>query len=218
MPPPAAPRKTSVWVWVLCGIFGFIFLGIVAAAMVGYWFVRNPGIALGKILTAANPDAEILNVDNEGRRITIRDKRNGKEVTLSFDDVKDGRFTLSATDENGKTGRVELGGGAGKLPSWVPVYPGAKIEGHASGTGMDGDNIAEGGVYTFTSADAAPQVMTFYQDKSRDLGMKVELTTATTEGGHISASDSDDNRSLVVIVGSGAGGGASGTVTFKRKR
>src|SRR5947209_3904245 len=143
MPPPAAPRKTSVWVWVLFGIFGFIFLGICAAMMVGYWFVRNPGAALGKILTAANPDAEVLNVDNAGRRITIRDKRNGKEVTLSFDDVKDGHFTLSATDENGKTGRVELGGGAGRLPSWVPVYPGAKIEGHASGTGVDGDNIAE---------------------------------------------------------------------------
>jgi hypothetical protein len=218
MPATVAPRKTSVWVWILCGIFGLIFLGIVAAGMVGYWFVRDPGVALGKILTAANPDAEILNVDNTGRRMTVRDRRTGKEVTLSFDDVKDGRFTLSATDENGKTGRVELGGGAGKLPAWVPVYPGAKIEGHASGSGMDGDNIAEGGVYTFSSHDSAAQVMAFYQDKARDLGMKVELTTATTDGGHISAADAESNRSLVVLVGSGSGGGANGTVTFKRKQ
>jgi hypothetical protein len=217
MPPPATPRKTSVWVWILCGIFGLIFLGMLCVAAVGYWFVRNPGVAIGKIVTAADPDAEILNIDDAGRRITIRDKRNGREVTLSFDEVKDGHFIFSATDDHGKVGRVELGGGAGRLPSWVPVYPGAKIEGHASGTDMDRDSIAEGGVYTFSSRDSAAQVMTFYQDKARDLGMKVELTTATAEGGRITAADSEDNRSLVVMVGS-ATGGASGTVTFKRKR
>jgi hypothetical protein len=217
MPAPAAPRKTSVWVWILGAIFGLIFLGMLCVAAVGYWFVRNPGVAIAKIVTAANPDAEILNIDDAGRRITIRDKRNGREVTLSFDEVKDGHFSFSAIDDHGKVGRVELGGGAGKLPSWVPVYPGAKIQGHASGTDMDRDTIAEGGVYTFRSDDSAAQVMTFYQDKARDLGMKVELTTATTEGGHITAADSEDNRSLVVMVGS-ATGGASGTVTFKRKR
>ena len=204
MPPPAAARrKTSIVVWILCGIAGLFLLGILGTFAVGYWFVRNPGVALGKIITAANPDAEVLNVDNEGRRITIRDKRNGQEVTLSFDDVKNGRISLSGTDEHGKVGRVEIGAGAGKLPSWVPVYPGAKLESHITGSGDDGDRVAEGGMYSFSSSGAPSDVMTFYQDQARDLGMKVELTTATADGGHITAADEEDNRSLVVLVGSG---------------
>ena len=219
MSPSATARpKSNLLVWILCGIGGVILLGMLGTFAVGYWFVSNPGRVLGKILTAANPDIEVLNVDNAQRRITIRDKRDRKTVSLSFDDVKDGRISLSAADENGRVGRVELGSGAGKLPSWLPIYPGAQISGHLNGTGIDGGNESEGGMYTFSSADSPAQVMSFYQDKARELGMKVELTTATSEGGHISAVDEEDNRSMVVLVESGARGGASGSITFKRKR
>jgi len=218
MPQAVQPRKTSIVVWILCGIAGLIFLGVLGSAAVAYWFVRNPGIALGKVLTAANPDIEVRDVDNARQRITIRDKRDGKELTLSFDDVKNGRLSLSARDENGKVGSVEIGAGSGKLPSWLPVYPGARVESHLTGSGVDGDQSAEGGVYSFTSNDSPSTVMSFYQDKARELNMKVEMTTATTDGGHMSASDEEGNRSLVVLVGSGSSGGASGTVTFKRKR
>ena len=219
MPEVAAVRKkTSVVVWILLGLAGLIVLGILGTLAVAYWFVRNPGEAMAKVLTAANPNIEVRNVDNAERRITIRDRRNGKEVTVSFDDIKDGRISFSGTDENGKVGRVELGGGAGKLPSWVPVYPGSKIQSHLSGSGEDGTKVEEGGVYTFTTVESPAQVMSYYQDKARDLGMKVELTTATSEGGHISAADEDSSRSLVVLVTTGTSGGAGGTVTFKRKR
>jgi hypothetical protein len=190
-------------------------LGVIAAA---YWFVSNPGVAMSKLLTAANPNIEVLQVDNAARQLRIRDRRDGKEVTLSFDDVKDGRISLSAKDENGKVGHVELGGGAGKLPAWVPVYPGARVESHISGVGADGEQTEEGGIYKFSSADSPSQVMSFYQDKARDLGMKVELTTATAEGGHFSAAEEDNTRTMVVSVGSRSGGGATGSVTFKRKR
>jgi hypothetical protein len=218
MPAPAARRKTSIVVWILCGFAGLILLGLIGTTAVAYWFVSNPGVALSKVLTAANPDLEVINVDNAGRRLTIRDRRDGKEVTVSYDDVKNGHISFSARDENGKVGQVDIGGGAGKLPSWVPVYPGAKVESHISGQGNDGDERSEGGVYQFTSGDSPSQVMSFYQDKARDLGMKVELTTATSEGGHFSAAEEDNNRSLVVLVGTKPGGGASGSVTFKRKQ
>jgi hypothetical protein len=219
MPSPQ-PRSsgTKVLLWVLGGIVVLVMLSILGVAAVGYWFVRNPGRAISTMITAANPDVEVVDVDNAGRRITIRNRHDGKQVTLSFDDVKNGRFSLSAVDENGKVGRVELGEGAGKMPGWVPVYPGAKVDGHLTGMGDDGDRVGEGGVYSFSSADPPDQVMKFYQDKAADLGMKVNLTTATAEGGHLSAADEEDNRSLVVMVGSGSGGGTSGSVTFKRKR
>src|SRR4051812_41541505 len=91
MPQAADRRKTSVAVWILCGVGALIVLGLIGSAMVAYWFVSNPGMALGKVLTAANPEIEVRDVDNARQRITIRDRRDGKEVTLSFDDVKNGR-------------------------------------------------------------------------------------------------------------------------------
>ena len=95
MPEAAAVRKkTNVVVWILLGIAGLIVLGILGTVAVAYWLVRNPGEAMAKVLTTANPNIEVRNVDNAERRITIRDRRNGKEVTVSFDDIKDGRMFL----------------------------------------------------------------------------------------------------------------------------
>lgn len=215
--PVAAPRRTSPLVWILGILGGLLVLCLLVAAAVMYWFVSNPGQAMAKLITAANPNAEILNVDDAGKRITIRDRRGGQEVTLSFDDVRNGRFSMTAIDENGKTGRVEIGSGSGKLPSWVPVYPGARMESHISGTGDDGVRAGEGGVYTFSTGEGPSRVMSFYQDQCRELGMKVELSTATADGGRIAAEDESGDRSLIVVVNS-ASGGSSGSVTFKRKQ
>ncbi len=221
MPSPQARPASSglkILLWVLGGIMVLVMLAVLGVVAVGYWFVRNPGVAITKMINAANPNVEVVNVDNAGKRVTIRDRRDGKEVTLSFDDVKNGRLTLSAVDENGKAARVELGEGTGKLPGWVPVYPGAKVESHLTGTGDDGNHAGEGGLYSFTATDAPDKVMKFYQDKATELGMKVNLTTATSEGGQIAAADENDTRSLAVIVSTGSGGGTSGTVTFNRKQ
>ena len=218
MPAAAPPKKSNVLWWVLGGVGAFILICILAVAGFAYYFLHNPGRVIAKIITAANPDVEILNIDNAGRRITVRDKRDGKQVTLSFDDVQQGRFTLSATDENGKTGRLEIGEGAGKLPAWVPVYPGARVESHLSGNASDAESAEEGGMFTLTTSDSPSQVMTFYRQKAEELGMTVNLATATADGGHLTAADADDKRTLNVLVGSGSGGGSSATVTFGRKR
>jgi hypothetical protein len=215
---PVPVRKISPIVWILGGIGLLFVLGVIVVfAFVGY-VVRNPERAMARMISAANPDAEILRYDKAGRTVTIRDKRDGSEVTLSFDDLQQGRFTLSGIDGKGKKGRVEVGAGSGRLPAWLPAYPGAKIESHITGTGDDGSETGEGGMYTFTTHDDPSRVMSFYQEKCGELNMKVELSTATADGGKIAAEDEDGNRSLTVVVGSGPGGGATGAVTFKRRR
>ena len=213
-----APRKTSPIVWILTAIGGMILLGILGVVAAGFYIARNPEVVMAKLITAANPDAEVVRIDKIGQQITIRDKRDGQEMTLSFDDVQHGRFSFTGTDSRGRVGRVELGAGSGKLPTWIPVYPGVKMESHLSGMGDDGNEAAEGGVYNFTTSDEPARVMAYYQDKCRDLGMKVELSTATSDGGKFAAQDENGKRSLMVIIGSGSGGGASGSVTFKHKR
>jgi len=218
--PPGIPtrRGVSPVIWILAAAGGLIALGVIAIAGVAYYVARNPEIALTKLIVAANPDAEVLRVNKDSKQITIRDRRDGGEFTLSFDDVKNGRFTLAAMDRSGKAARIEMGAGSGTLPGWVPVYPGAKVEAHLTGSGDNGDHFGEGGMYSFTTPDTAAQVTSFYRERCRDLGMKVELSTATTNGGRIAAGESAGRgRSLLVVVETGGSGGASGAVTFGRK-
>ena len=62
---------------------------------------------------------------------------------------------------------------------------------HVTGSGDDANGSGEGGVLAFSSPDSPAQVITFYQDKCREMGMKVELSTATHDGGLIVAEDED---------------------------
>lgn len=228
-PTPAVPvapavlvaSKTSPLVWVLVAVVGLFVLGGIVVVGGGFFLARsiarNPEAVLAKIITATNPDAEVVRTDTGARQFTIRDKRTGQEVTMSFDDVKNGRLKFSAIDEQGKTAHLEIGGAA-KLPSWVPAYPGASLQAGITGSGNDGDSAGEGGMVTFTTADAPSKVMSFYQDKCKELGMKVELTTATSDGGMMTAVDDDGQRTIHVMVGSGSGIGSAGTITYGKKR
>ena len=136
------------------------------------------------------------------------------QAGVSFDRSRDGGFTMQTRDKNGKSASVQFGG-KGKVPSWVPVYPGS--EGRAqfalSGTSSDG----EGGVFTFTTRDDPTHVKSFYSDKARDLGMTVNLDTTTAEGGMIvAAEEGGDQRTLHVTV-AGQSGGTFVTVAYGRK-
>jgi hypothetical protein len=134
---------------------------------------------------------------------------------VSFDGRHDGGFTVHTQGADGKSGTVRIGG-AGKLPSWVPVYPGS--EGHSkwamSGTADSGE---EGGSFIFTTSDGVDRVKSFYMDKCKDMGMKVNLDTTTPDGGMIVAADEGDHqRSVSVIVG-GHTGETTVNVTYGRK-
>lgn len=215
----AAPvkRKTSPIVWILLAVAGIFVLGMLGLVAAGLFVARNPGLVMAKIITAANPDAEVLSTDMGSQTLRIRDKRTGKEVTLSFDDVKNGRFKMSATGENGEVANMEIGGGAGKLPSWVPAYPGAKAQGNMTARGDSAEGTGEGGIVTFTTPDPPSRVTAFYEAKCKDLGMTVELTQVSDAGGMVMGQDEGGKRTLHVMVGGGSGD-TTITVTYGRKR
>jgi len=224
-PPPPAPvavtppvkRKTSPLVWILAGIAGLFVLGILGIITAGYYFARNPGLVMTKLITAANPNMEVLATDLGSKTLRLRDKHTGKEVTVSFDDVKNGRFKFSATDDDGKMASMEMGEGVGKLPSWVPAYPGARAQGNMTARGESADGIGEGGMVAFTTGDSAANVIAWYQEKCKEMGMKVEVTQSTQQGGMVVATD-ESGRAIHVLVGRGGGDNTSIAVTFGRKR
>ena len=222
-PVAAAPvkGKISPIVWILLAVAGIIVLGIVglvgAGLYVAHTVAKNPGLVMAKIITAANPDAEVLGTDLGSQTVRIRDRKTGEEVTLSFDDIKKGRLKFSATGKNGEVANMEIGGGEGKLPSWVPTYPGAKAQGNMTANGEGADGMGEGGMVTFTTPDPPSKVTAFYEAKCKEMGMTVQMAQVTGTGGMVTGEDQGGKRTLSVMVGGGSGD-TTITVTYGRKR
>jgi hypothetical protein len=140
-----------------------------------------------------------------------------RQAGVVFDRTHDGGFSIQARGADGKDARVEFGSSVGKLPSWVPVYPGSDGRATFSVRGT-GNGAEEGGNFTFTTSDDSAKVKSFYSDKCKDLGMKANLDTTTPEGGMIVAADEGgDERSLTVVIG-GHSGNTTVNVTYARKR
>jgi hypothetical protein len=218
MAPPVKP-KISVLVWVLVGVLGLFLLCVVGLVGAGLFVARNPGMVLGKLITASNPDAEVVSTDMGSQTIRIRDKRTGKEVTMSFDDVKKGKIRFSATGDDGQVATMEIGAGTGEMPKWVPAYPGAKAQGNFTAKGESADGLGEGGMVTFTTTDAPSKVMSYYEQKCKEMGLKVDLTGTTPDGGMILATEESGQRTLHIMVGGGSGSSETTiAVTFGRKR
>jgi hypothetical protein len=222
-PAPVAPvkGKISPIVWILLAIAGIVVLGIVgvvgAGLYVAHSVAKNPGLFMAKIITAANPDAEVLGTDADTQTVRIRDRKTGEEVTLSFDDIKKGRLKFSARGKDGEMANMEIGGGEGKLPSWVPAYPGAKAQGNMTAKGENDDGMGEGGIVTFTTPDPPSKVTAFYEAKIKEMGMSVDMSQLTGSAGMIMGQDEGGKRTLHVMVGEGSGE-TSFTVTYGRKR
>ena len=222
-PVAAAPVKGTVSpiVWILLVVVGLVVLGIVGLVGTGLYVAKsianNPGLMMAKIITAANPDAEVVSTDVGSQTMRIRDKKTGEEVTLSFDDLKKGKFKFSARGNNGEVANVEIGGGEGKLPSWVPTYPGAKAQGNVTAKGENAEGTGEGGMVTFSTPDAPSKVTAFYEAKCKEMGATVNLSAAGDAGGMFTCVDEGGKRTLSVMVGGGSGE-TSFTVTYGRKR
>ena len=230
--PAAVASKTSPIVWILVAVAGIFVLGIVGVVGTTFFVAhkikqagfdtelmsRNPGMAIAKMVTTFNPDVEVVKTDESAGTITVRDKKSGKVVTMNFDDIKNGgRIRFSAQDDDGKTASMEIGGDS-KLPSWVPAYPGATAKPQMTIKGDDSKGAGEAGNVTFSTSDSAAKVTQFYQDKMKELGLKVNLTTNSNEGGMMVAADEDNKRTLTVIITPGGSDGTGVNLIYSTKK
>lgn len=227
VPPPvtgaaAPPKKTNPLVWVLGGLGGCLVLVVICVFVFG-WFAahklkqagidgdlmrKNPTLAAARIMVAANPDIEMVSTDEGKQEITVRDKKTGKVYTMSFEDAKNGKFTMK---EDGKT-TLTVGGKA-KFPSWVPDYPNSEPQGAFSASGAEGDS----GTFSFKTKDPSDKVTKFYQDSFQSNGLKVTANVTSqsgqTTGGMLSAQDEASKHVVTVIIGQ-EGGETTVAVTY----
>ncbi len=226
-----APKKTSPWIFVLIGCAGLIvFAGL--AAMLGGYFIfhkakeagldadlmkEKPGLAMAKMMASINPNVEVVSVDEDNGKITIRDKKTGKTVTVDMDDVKNGHIRINS--ENGETATMDVTGKGDKgtvkvtssqgtwevgenmkldLPGWVPVYPRGTTQGLVKQTSPNGSTQT----FMIRTNDSVNDIVKFYSHKLKASGFEVNTVQDARAGGAmVMASQEATKRNVSVMVG-----------------
>jgi hypothetical protein len=170
------------------------------------------------MLASMNPNVDVVSADEGTGKITLRDKKSGKTVTLDFQDIQKGRISF----ENEEGERVDISGqgekgsftveskdgvaqfGAGSLagvPRWVPRYPGAEATGTFTASGKDQDS----GAFQLKCSGSVQQVADFYERELKSAGLKIDKHTMSSGG-----------ENTVVLHGSEESGGREITASVSR--
>jgi hypothetical protein len=247
--PPAGtpPKKSNALLWIL-GIFGgLVLFGILAVVGIGFFVMhkvkqtgmdsalmqKNPGLAAAKMAVSFNPELEIVSSNDSAGTIVVRNKKDGKIISMKFDPEKKsmvitdekGNEAKISTDGNsanvevkGDNGNAKFGAGATaeKAPSWVPIYPGSNPQ----NTMSVNENGKQSGAFVFTTTDSADKVLSFYGQALKSAGLTVTTTTSTTDSkvsGVVNGEDKDTGHTVGVIVGNDSNG-VTATVTYSEKK
>ncbi|MFN9461203.1 MAG: hypothetical protein ACK6D7_28070 [Acidobacteriota bacterium] len=201
--PPPAKKAVPVWVWILAGVLGLFLLAGIAVVATGVFIYQqakdaadNPTAALAKIAAMVNPNVEVLGVDEANGKVTIKDKESGKTVTISIDDLKQGKLEVQ-TDE----GTVRVGADVdAKTPGFVPLYPGAKRNNVISTDSPE----AEGGTVVLEVKEEFGKVKAWYEEQISKGGFDTKSATTTTNSDGPSAvlmaAKNDDKATLHIVI------------------
>ncbi len=204
-PPPA--KKRNVWLWVLggCGVLTLLgIVGVGVALYFGYRFVdevsKNPVRTAAKVIEMANPDIEVVAVDEEKELVTFRDKKTGTTKTVSLKELeKQGESRertgnpAPSTDSQPSSAPPDVSI-SDNLPNWVPVYPGAKVT--AKVTSGSGNKVS--GSLTLMTRDKPEAVFSFYETKLNGSGFSV--TRAAAGGYRTITAKRSSGENLTVMV------------------
>lgn len=230
-PRPNVPEKKGLppLAWVGIGCAGLVFLGAVISVILGMFVVNkvrqiseDPAEA-ARVLVSMNPDIEIVNEDEGAGTITFREKSSGEEVTISYEDLKEGRIAFT-TDEGTAAFDIDVDGSedgearmtietdegtstfrAGSeikdMPGWVPMYPGTDPEGGFTTETAE----LQGGTYTAKTSDSVEDVLDYFADQLESEGLAIKSRTTTPDGAMLTAESDDQDRSASIILGSKSG-------------
>ncbi|HEY0514653.1 MAG TPA: hypothetical protein VGH73_22320 [Thermoanaerobaculia bacterium] len=231
------------WIGIGCGVI--IVLCVIAFGVMGMLakravdkFSKNPGMTTAELMVRANPDLELVSKDEDNNTITVKDKKTGEVSTFGVD--KNGKFNIKSakgsatfdassgngisvksTDEKGQVSTFNAGASGPKdLPSWLPTYPGATVQGTMDTTSNDGRSAA----FTVSTKDDSTKVLDYYEAQLKSAGLKTEKSTVNTSsngvtqtGGTVTGKSDDGKREANVIVSTNADG-TQAIVTFTEKK
>lgn len=128
------------------------------------------------------------------------EKKESDHVSISRDS---GKITIQSDKEHAK---VEIATGneglAAKLPAFVPLYPGAKVQSHLQGMNDQG----EGGGVVYTARAAPSAVIAFYRGKAKAEGMAETMVMQSSDTHVFVATAKDGKRSFHISATPGEDG------------
>lgn len=223
------PKKSNALKFIAIGCGSLFLIGVIAFAGIYYYinkkvheygFDKNPEMAAARLLISANPDYELISSDDNTRTFTVKEKKTGKIVTLTFEKDARGNVVIKTKEgdkeasvkinTDGDKGSVEISspdggkakfgsGSAGDLPSWVPKYPGVT----PTGTYSTENAESEGKGFNFSTSDSVQEVMSFYEKALKEQGFQVTTTKTQTngqDGGSVSGNDANYKRFVVASI------------------
>ncbi len=263
-PPPVpgtapAAKGMSPWAWVAIGCGGLMVVCLIVFMALGVFvfnkgkemvedatgsdslsdFVEdmkeNPAKTAAETMIRVNPELELVSTDEEAGTITFTNTKTGEEATLNFEDIAEGRFSMttdegdfsietSGDSEGGVTfkgpegeARFGVGGDLSEVPDWVPAYPGAtgtQSTMHVTTT----DGVM--GAFTAKSTDDAQKVVDHFKQVFEDQGYTIGSESMTRTGdGAFGAVNGDlgDGRSVNVVIIESAGA-TQVTINYNQKK
>ena len=224
MPPPSPPPVQSkkgvpaiAWVGIGCG--GLFILAIIAGAIIfsklkGKFdeFAENPEKAAAEMVVSMNPDLEKISQDEESGEMTIRTK-DGKELTLSYQDIAEGRITMTDSEGNmTRIGSADLS----QVPEWVPKAPGLTDAVSTFHSEADGKL---NGQFSGKTSENAEDLKSFYEEAASDLGISSSSSKSISANGSsvITLSFSGKGRSITVVITEKAGSATQVNTNYSEK-
>ena len=245
-PPPKKGLSPLAWIGIGCGALAVLAaIGFTIMLAAGGWFLKkqadklekNPTLVAAEWIVRANPDLEVVSSDEQAGTLTIKNTKTGETVTMNAKDVEEGRIefktkdgtavfdasgkdgTIKMTDEKGnQVATLQAGGAAPQnLPSWLPVYPGGTVQGTFDTNTAEGRSAS----FSLTTPDAGDKVLSFYESRLKEAGLKVDSTAVTStaegKGGILTASGENPSRNVSVLVGTSEGQ-TTANITFNEKQ
>ena len=169
----------------------------------------NPIRTVAETAIRMNPEFELVSTDDAAGTITFRNVETGEEATLNFEDIAEGRFTMTTNEgefsvdavapagEPSRTGLTNDGAGGvtftgpdgqtrfggnvdlDDLPEWVPVYPGSS---DVQVPYVRTTPQGPSGMLSGTTTDSVQQVGDFFQGAVEDNGFTVGNVSSTQSG------------------------------------
>jgi hypothetical protein len=179
-------------------------------------FEKNPAKSAALMALRLNPELEIVTVNDATGEVTVKEKKSGDTVTMSFEDIAQGKFTIKNSKGetvtmdasnaekqgvvvNGPEGQTVIGGTQSAPPEWVLVYPGAS---HTGGMRNERGKSVNGS-YAMETTDKLEKASAYYSEHLKADGYELNYTTTTSSDGNISMiSGTKDNgkRTLTVMI------------------
>lgn len=183
-----------------CG--GLLLLAIIAGAVIFSKikgkideFAQNPEKAAAEMVVSMNPDLEMISQDEESGEMTIRTK-DGKEMTLSYQDIAEGRITMTDSEGNmTRFGSADLS----QVPEWVPQAPELTDGVSTFHSEVDGKI---NGQFSGKTPESAEDLKTFYEGAASDLGLSSSSSKSVNANGInvVTLSFSGGGRSITVVI------------------